>query len=129
MAACELAIAVGLVAEVPDKELGAAIPAVAGTKGMGVRGMGGGGLGLMGGGGIGGSGGVTTAERGLDWADVDALDVLDGWGTGVVGAVFIREFNALLGPNCRIAITKFAQSEGQTMDSFRCSDCRSLSFK
>jgi len=78
MAACELAIAVGLVAEVPDKELGAAIPAVAGTKGMGVRGMGGGGLGLMGGGGIGGSGGVTTAERGLDWADVDALDVLDG---------------------------------------------------
>ena len=68
------------------------------------------------------SGGVTTAERELDLAGVDAFDASDGWGAGVVGAVFIREFNALLGPNCRIAMTKFAQSEGQTMDSFRWSD-------
>ena len=124
MAACALATALEIVADVADKGLGVAIPAVAGTNGMG-----GGGLGLMGGGAMGGSGGVTTAGRGLDWVDVDSLDVLDGWRTDVVGAVFIREFNALLGPNCRIAITKFAQSEGQTMDSFRCSDCKSLSFK
>ena len=122
MAVCELAAAGGIVAEFADNVLVAAVPAVAGTYGIG-----GCGLGLMGRGGSGGSGG--TAARGLDWSDVDAFDDLDCWGAGAVGAVFAREFKALLGPNCRIAITKFAQSEGQTIDSFRCSDCRSLSFK